>query len=555
MAASLLEVGVISVFTVSGALLAALAYVVTHYRDARGTREFVVLLVLGSLWSFGAAFKLLLPSTVEAVFVGLELIYGFVFTLTFLVFAGEYTGRGLHRRRSIQILVALVVAVAVALHLTNSLHSLLWVDLARSDAVFPHVVHVGKGPAYWAFLGGSYFVSFVGLYYLLDLHVRSRYNTQSLVLVMLGVAVAMSANLLSLIDSLAIPGLDYTPFGLAIFGVATTTAIHQDLFAIVPIARDTAVEFSGEGMIICDTKRRVRDYNEAATELFPGLPDRVDEPVSTVIPHHVVRFDPAEGHTGEVQLTLDGEDRDIDVRTTPISEGAHHLGWTVVCNDVTEQKRRERHLSLVARVLRHNMANEITIIQGKAELLRDAVADPAAGNADSIIESSQRIMTTSAKLRTIHDIVTDDRGRVPTNLGRFVESVASDASERFPDARVQYDAPDVWVRSTTGLGAALENLVENGLVHNDADEPHVTVRVDVGENAVTVAVCDNGPGIPPNEQRILDEGETPLQHSSGVGLWLVYRYVERSGRDLSFDRPPGGGSRVSFVLERADAPA
>lgn len=554
MTSDALALTLVGVFALSGFLLAGLSYVVYRYRDARGTREFVVTLGLASLWSLSAAVKLIAPSSMEFVLVALEIVYGLVFVVTFFVFAAEYTGRDVHRRTWFGLGVGTAIGALLVLLATNQSHLLLWAAIEESTAVFPHLVHQGKGPAYWLVVGGSYCVAVVGMYFLLDLHLRSRYNTQSLLLIVLGVLAAFSANLVSLVDFLAIPGLDYTPFGLVLFGLATTIAIHQDLFAIVPIARDTAVEYSSEGMIICDTDRRVRDYNPTAGELFPSLASHHTEPVTDVIPAHVVRFSADEAHRGEIETTVEGETRYVAVRTAPITEGAHHLGWTVVLNDVTEQKRRERHLELVARVLRHNMSNEITIIQGQTEVLRVHLEEAQRDHLDTIVESGRRIVETSAKLRTIQDIVTDDQGPVPTNLGRHVETVVGRVEQAYPDADIAYDAPDVWVESTTGLASALENLLENAIEHNEAAAPWAAVDVTVDPDAATVAVADDGPGIPPNERRILYQGETPLKHSSGVGLWLVYRYVERAGRDLAFERREGGGSRVSFVLDRADAP-
>ena len=52
----------------------------------------------------------------------------------------------------------------------------------------------------------------------------------------------------------------------------------------------------------------------------------------------------------------------------------------------------------------------------------------------------------------------------------------------------------------------------------------------------------------------MEEGETPLQHSSGVGLWLVYCFVEQAGHELTFERTESGGSEVRFSLDLAPSP-
>ena len=86
--------------------------------------------------------------------------------------------------------------------------------------------------------------------------------------------------------------------------------------------------------------------------------------------------------------------------------------------------------------------------------------------------------------------------------------------------------------------------------------PSASVMIEVCETdgLVHVRVADDGPGIPETERRILEEGETPLRHSSGVGLWLVYCFAEQSGHELSFERTSSGGSEVRLSLDRAAPP-
>ena len=546
---------VISIFSLSALLLAGLAVVVYRYRDARGTREFVALLIVTATWSASAAVKLVAPSSVEYVLVALEIFYGALFVAAFVAFASAYTGRNFHETPRFVASVAVLLGATLVLIATNPLHHLLWLEIVPSSAGFPHLVHRGKEPLYWVIVWGSYVFALAGLYFLVQLHFRSRYDTTSTLLIIGGATIAPAVNLVSIGDAAAIPGLDYTPFGLALFGLATTTAIRQDLLSIVPVARDTAVEYSSEGMIICDAERRIRDFNPTAERLFPSLPDDVKAPVESILPAEDVAFDHEEPDRAEITVTSDGEDYDVAVTTAPIAEEGYHLGWSVVLTDITDQKRRQRHLELVARVLRHNMSNEITVIQGQTEILRVHTADEGQRHLDTIVESGRRIIQTSAKLRTIQDIVTDERGRAPTNAKNCVEMVVDRIARDYPDATIQCDAADVWVECTVGLVPAIENLVENAITHNDAPSPTVAVEVTETADGVRFTVADDGPGIPTSEQRILEAGETPLQHSSGVGLWLVYRFVERSGRDLTFRRSRWGGSAVTFVLDRGEPPA
>ena len=66
---------------------------------------------------------------------------------------------------------------------------------------------------------------------------------------------------------------------------------------------------------------------------------------------------------------------------------------------------------------------------------------------------------------------------------------------------------------------------------------------------MTLAVEDDGPGIPVNERSALGRGhETPLDHSQGLGLWLVHLTVEQSAGELTIEDGERGGAKVTVDL-------
>jgi signal transduction histidine kinase len=541
----------VAFFSVSGVALLGLALHFRSYRlPNRGVRSFTALLALMSVWSFSAAGKLLSPPSVEKFLIALELPMGVAFALLFLVFASQYTGRTWHRQQAFAAYVVVLLLVLAVGVLSNPLHELFWSGITLSTAVFPHYVHTGLGPLYFLYIGLAYLHFGLGVYALVNLHLRSRYNTASVVLIALGGAVPLLINIISVIDRAPIPGLDYTPIGLAIFGLAATWSMQLDLFDIIPIARDTAVEQSAEGMIILDSNRHIRDFNPMAATLLPSLSGHRGEPIHEVIEDMGDLFDTTTSTTITV-ATGPEEVTYLAAQLSRITDGPHHLGWTVALSDITDQQRRERHLQLVSRVLRHNMANRINTIMGHVELLDQTADESESVHLRAIDDSADSIIETSMKLRTIQCIVTDGREKHRTDIARTVDAVTTKYADRYPDATVTADCPDTaFANCPAGFQAALDNLVENAIEHNDAPEPSVTVTVTADETLLHVAVTDNGPGIPDSERRILEEGETPLQHSSGVGLWLVYSFVEQAGHELTFEPTPSGGSDVRFSLDR-----
>lgn len=126
---------------------------------------------------------------------------------------------------------------------------------------------------------------------------------------------------------------------------------------------------------------------------------------------------------------------------------------------------------------------------------------------------------------------------------------AASIRPEFPNATVNTPLPaEATALAHPRIGIAIEELLRNAIVH--ADEPDLTVSITgiVDEETVTIEVADDGPGLPEMELTAL-EGlfEEPLEHSRGIGLWLVQFLVAKSNGKLDT-----GGSTVTDDQALAD---
>ena len=125
-----------------------------------------------------------------------------------------------------------------------------------------------------------------------------------------------------------------------------------------------------------------------------------------------------------------------------------------------------------------------------------------------------------------------------------------------PDVTFEWDLPEKQcVLAASKLDVALDHVVRNAVEHNDAADPHVSVTIEgpTDDGEVEVVVADSGPGIPEVEREVLLEGdESPLKHSSGLGLWILNWIITRSGGRIEFDENDPRGSRVTLALPAAE---
>jgi signal transduction histidine kinase len=211
----------------------------------------------------------------------------------------------------------------------------------------------------------------------------------------------------------------------------------------------------------------------------------------------------------------------------------------------------------------------LTVVRGQAEVLAERTDGEQRRMAETIVDRSEQLVETTEKARAIERVIDSDEGRVALDLrsvvNRSVANVAAVHGDAEYDVRITEQVP---VRAHRALPYAVENLVENAVEHSSTSPasqarrdavdhgdgtPSVTITaVDDGDGTVELRITDDGPGISQSELDVLaDREETPLQHGSGVGLWLVSWVVERSGGDLDFDTGDDG-TTVTVRLDAGD---
>ena len=227
----------------------------------------------------------------------------------------------------------------------------------------------------------------------------------------------------------------------------------------------------------------------------------------------------------------------------------------ITATDVTENHRYEQRLQVLNRVLRHDLKNDTNVIGGYADLLRDHVDEEGDGYLDVIDRKVETLTHLSDQAREIDVALHSEGGQTTIDLSRLVERLCASLESSFPHASVTASTPDAAAAYADELlESAVRNVLENAVVHNDRESPTVEATVTAAEGGYRIAVADDGPGIPPIERTVFsEERETPLEHASGLGLWLVHWIVTESGGELDIDTREPTGTVVTMWLPAADA--
>ncbi len=218
-----------------------------------------------------------------------------------------------------------------------------------------------------------------------------------------------------------------------------------------------------------------------------------------------------------------------------------------------ELETSNQQLQVLSRVFRHNVRNDLNVVQGYADLLERRLDDERSQEClETIRETTENIVEISEKLRVIEDASgepTDERVDLAAIVTEVVDGLDTEGAE------IEIDVPEsAWIRADGSVSYPVREVFENAITHNDEPGRRVVARIDGNGETTCLSVHDNGPGIPSDERAVLQaEEETPLSHASSIGLWLVKWMCELQGGTVRFDAGDDG-TTVSLRFRSADDP-
>lgn len=274
------------------------------------------------------------------------------------------------------------------------------------------------------------------------------------------------------------------------------------------------------------------------------------------------------GEVWEAELTnrrKSGERYQIKQKIVPITNEHDEIThFAAIEEDITDAQFIEEVLSVMDCVLRHNVRNSVTAIDGYASLLENGLEEPEHRAAlQTIRDHAAKLERVSNETRTIRELFHRRHTQHSLAVGA-IEGFVDARREQHPAADIKLEMsidPEIEIQNGSLLQLAIDEAIENAVVHNDQTTPHVSVRVThlESDSEVQIDIADNGPEIPEDQWNVITTGkETALAHSTGIGLWLVYWTVtalggtiERTenaprGTTLTFRIPLGAGDQDAF---------
>ncbi|MGM0606280.1 MAG: GAF domain-containing sensor histidine kinase [Halobacteriota archaeon] len=212
---------------------------------------------------------------------------------------------------------------------------------------------------------------------------------------------------------------------------------------------------------------------------------------------------------------------------------------------------RDRLISVLNRVLRHNLRNDLNVVHGNAQLLLEQTSGSEATLASTIESKTTELISLAESARKLENLTKSIPVSRPVDIVPMVERTVSEICDENPSVTCSLSTPEQAISfAAPQFSDAISELLENAAKHA-GPEPSIDVTVHRGSDQITVQIKDDGPGLPSGERRILSgESEQPLRHGSGLGLALVYWIITNLDAEIDVTTT-ASGTTVEMHLQRA----
>lgn len=332
------------------------------------------------------------------------------------------------------------------------------------------------------------------------------------------------------------------------------------------------LESTADGILVVDLEGKIRSFNEKFVQMWQ-IPSEIiesgddDRAIGFVLdqlsdPDGFVRkvrelYSLPEATSEDILEFKDG--RVFERYSQPQRVDGRCVGRVWSFRDITQQRRLDEMKDSFLTAVSHELRTPLTSVVGFASTLRSHDDRLTGAERNDILD---RLNENAAKLRKLlTDILDLDRlgrgmlepHRRPTDLREVIATAIHETSADHRPLTVNV-TDGMFMLDTAKVERIIENLLSNAIRHTP-DDARIWVRCAAEDGRVTIAVEDDGPGVPEHLRATVLEpfaqGPSLRTHSPGVGvgLSLVTRFAQLMGGTVSVGERVGGGASFVVMLE------
>ncbi|MFC1898635.1 sensor histidine kinase [Candidatus Cloacimonadota bacterium] len=230
----------------------------------------------------------------------------------------------------------------------------------------------------------------------------------------------------------------------------------------------------------------------------------------------------------------------------PIYDEAGKLnGYRGIDRDITERvmsenflKSQKEHIKLVNQILRHDIANDLAVINSSIRLYESSNESTYLDEIKSRLKKSLKLIHS---MREQESFILDENDLQVFSVQDVIAGIIKDIKE----VEINVNGNSHFL-ADRAIYSVFENLISNAIIHGGANK--IKINITKEKFKCIVSVEDNGKGIPDEiKGQLFEEGfKFGFSGNTGLGLYIVKQAMKKYKGDISVeDNYPCG---AKFIL-------
>jgi len=211
--------------------------------------------------------------------------------------------------------------------------------------------------------------------------------------------------------------------------------------------------------------------------------------------------------------------------------------------------RHQDHLSMINKILRHDLANNNTAVISAVKLYN---RKNDRQYLDAITKKAESSLELIDRMKQLENITASHSVLKAMNLRNVLHRIFL----QYPMIEFSIQGQGN-VIADEALHSVFDNITHNALIHGEADKIDVTIGscTDNGFNMIEIRFANNGSNIPDDiKDKIFTEHFSyGPKAQTGLGLYIVKKNIERYSGKIRVENNPSGGVSMIIHLPSAES--